>query len=199
MSVTHSTFRILSAIAVCILAGCGGDAVSPRLFDQWRGEEPFAVVETAVDTSPSGKFAVEYAWDDPDTSGKYRLSLRHEASGRRSLLGRGTRGASCRWWKTRLGDVLTVEYQEDTHFSRVFVLYPHLTADGRFECPLLYATPSLELFPGPIPPEHIYAHIVRLTEDGMLTLSVMWDYGKDGGTEKTVEVPLFYGIPSASR
>ena len=105
MTVTHSTLGILSAVALCTLAGCGGDAVSPLLFAQRDGEEPFAAVETAVDTSPSGKFAVEYAWDDPDTHGNYQLTRRCVTDGRTVLLGRGTRGAVAKWRKSQIGDL----------------------------------------------------------------------------------------------
>lgn len=194
MTVTHSTLGILSAVALCTLAGCGGDAVSPLLFAQWDGEEPFAAVETAVDTSPSGKFAVEYAWDDPDTHGNYQLTLRCVTDGRTVLLGRGTRGAVAKWRKSQIGDLLIVEYQEDTHFSRLFVLQPRFDAGkGALDCRVLYSSP--EFFPPGPPPEHAWVKFQDLSEDGVLKLLLTWDYATDGAVEKTVDIPLFYGRP----
>jgi|GEM_PF-5490242 len=185
-----------AAVAVVLLAGCGGG--EPLLFDEC-GNEAFHAVKTDDADSPSSAFAAEYSTDDPDTSGKYRLEIRHKSSGRSVLLGRGGRGASFRWWDTQLGDVLTVEQQEDTHFSRVFAVHPRLAPDGRFECLVLYAAPPLDRFPGKMPPEHIYPHIESVSGDGVLTLSLMWDYGPMRGVKKTLEIPLFYGFPAVKR
>ena len=191
--------RSLFSAAVVFLAGCSVTEFPALLFDERPGDGAFQVVGTGTVASPSGAFVAECSWDDPDSSGRYRLSVRPRAGGQQVLLGRGGRGAVCRWWNTQLGDVLTVEQQEDTHFSRVFAVHPHLAPDGRFECRILYATPASEQFPGRLPPEHIYPQVRSVSADGVLTLSLMWDYGPERGVEKTLEIPLFYGIPAAGR
>ncbi len=190
---------VLFSAVVVFLAGCSVTDTPALLFDERPGDGTARVFQTEAVDSPSGAFAAEYSWDDPDTSGKYRLEIRHKSSGQQVLLGRGTRGASFRWWNTQLGDVLTVEQQEDTHFSRVFAVHPRLAPDGSFECLVLYAAPPLDRFPGKMPPEHIYQHIESVSGDGGLTLSLMWDYGPTHGVKKTLEIPLFYGIPAVKR
>lgn len=190
---------VLFSAVVVFLAGCSITDTPALLFDERPGDGTSRVFKTEAVDSPSGAFAAEYSWGDPDTSGKYLLEIRHKSSGRSVLLGRGGRGASFRWWDTQLGDVLTVEQQEDTHFSRVFAVHPRLALDGSFECLILYATPSLDRFPGKIPPEHIYPHIESVSGYGVLTLSLMWDYGPTRGVKKALEIPLFYGIPAVKR
>ena len=82
--------------------------------------------------------------------------------------------------------------------TQAFVLFPRLDDEGTLTCPVLYATPDqniCESRPRGFPAEHIYPKIKDVSDDGIMTIKIMWSYfiPEDAGKTITTKIPLFYG------
>ena len=163
---------------------CGYEEQRPNA-SAWR----FSVSDAKP--SPDGQFtAMVFAagHEDHDWCARW-LELRYP-DGQSLWLGSSARGIGVKWWTTQIGPVLSIENDQDTHFSESIVLRPlgDRAAEG-FD--VLYRTTDSAL---PLV-EHSYTEVEDISVAGILTLRHVWDYGpKQSGTGSGIwRIPLFLG------
>ena len=160
------------------------------LFNDWFDDEGFVAEGTESKTSPSKRFSVEYLWAPPDTDAREKVLLADNKTGQKVVLGKAERGATSRWIKTVIGDLLVVKYLQDTHFSECFVIRPLVSESGALSFSVLYSISAAKRFPSDRTVQTFYPEITSIDPDGRMIVDLIGENEERAFREK-IELRLW--------
>lgn len=178
-------------------------AAGDKLFFDGSAQRETSLPETfsCID-SPSQNFAVELGFPEQDSSDLIFVALVDRKNHRKRTIGIAVRAIDVKWHRTRLGELLVLTHQFDTHQNEVYVFYPRIISEKEIRVDLLYSAGPTEYIPPGVkwPLDHRYWTVKKIEPDGILVLHGEWDFTDPGipGVSRDFTIPLFYGYGDKS-